>query len=180
VEHIDPSAGTSATHLESGPRRDDSEQTYNMVQGNDSHEVNSDTHLDDSVSSSCDDNAIDAHTLNEELSMFCENLLSKYKLLKSKSFDLKEENKNLFSKLNMILQERIEISNERDSLKVQLDLSLNENEILKSKNDLDHVLKKNEVLYSKLEFVLKENDSLQNKIALVSKELECVLKETFL
>jgi len=55
--------------------------------------------------------------LNEELSLFCENLLLKYKALKSKSFELKEENKNLFSKLNMILQERVEISSKRDSLK---------------------------------------------------------------
>ena len=39
---------------------------------------------------------MDAHALNEELSMFCENMLSKYKALKSKSFDLKDENKNLF------------------------------------------------------------------------------------
>ena len=54
--------------------------------------------------------------------MFCENLLSIYKGLKSKSFELKEENKNLFSKLDLVLQERVEISNERDSLKVQLDL----------------------------------------------------------
>ena len=65
--------------------------------------------------------------------MFCENLLSKYKLLKSKSFELKEENKNLFSKLNMVLQEKVEISSERDSLKTQLDLVLKENEILKIK-----------------------------------------------
>ena len=72
-------------------------------QGNDFLEVISDTHLDDSVSSSCDDNSIDAHALNEELFMFCEKLLSKYKALKSKSFNLKDENENLFSKLNMIL-----------------------------------------------------------------------------
>ena len=97
-----------------------------MVQKNDSLEVISDT-LDDSASSSCNDNAMDAHALNEKLSMFCENLLSKYKALKSKSFELKEENKKLFSKLNMVLQERVEISNERDSLKVQLNLALNEN-----------------------------------------------------
>ena len=44
---------------------------------------------------------MDAHALNEELSMFCEHLLSKYKALKNKSFKLKEENENLFSKLNM-------------------------------------------------------------------------------
>ena len=55
-----------------------------MVQGNDSLEVNSDTQLDDSASSFCDDN-MNAHALNEELSILCENLLSKYKVLKSKS-----------------------------------------------------------------------------------------------
>ena len=60
-----------------------------MVQVNDSLEVNLDTHLNDCASSSIDDNAMDAHALNEELSIFCENLLSKYKLLKSKSFELK-------------------------------------------------------------------------------------------
>ena len=85
---------------------------------------------------------MDAHALNEELSMFCENLLSKYKALQNKKFKLNEENENLFSKLNMVLQERVEISSERDSLETQLDL------------------------------VLKKNNSLKNKIALVSKELE--------
>ena len=84
-----------------------------MVQRNDSLEVHSDTQLDDSTSSSGDDN-MDADALNEEFSLFCENLLEKYKLLKNKSFELKEENKILFSKLDMDLQERVEISNERD------------------------------------------------------------------
>jgi len=42
---------------------------------------------------------MDAHALNEELFLFCENLHSKYKALKKKSFKLKEENKILFSKL---------------------------------------------------------------------------------
>ena len=73
-----------------------------MVQGNDSLKVNSDTQLDDSASSSCDDH-MDAHALNEELSILCEDLLSKYKVLKKKSFKLKEEDKGLFSKLNMVL-----------------------------------------------------------------------------
>ena len=54
-----------------------------MVQGNDSLEVHSDTQQDNSASSSCDD-YMDAHALNEELSVVCENLLSKYKLLKKK------------------------------------------------------------------------------------------------
>ena len=88
-------------------------------------EVHLDTQLDNSASSSCDD-YIDAHALNEELSIVCENLLSKYKLLKMKSLELKEENKNLFSKLEIVLQERVEISSERDSLKSQLDLALKE------------------------------------------------------
>jgi len=60
---------------------DESNQACFIVQGNDSLEVISDTHLDDSASSSIDDNAMDAHALNEELSIFCENLLSKYKAL---------------------------------------------------------------------------------------------------
>ena len=66
-----------------------------MVQGIDSHEVHSDTHLDDNSSSSCDDN-MDADALNEELSLFCENLLEKYKLLRKKCFDLKEKIKFSF------------------------------------------------------------------------------------
>ena len=56
----------------------------------------------------------------------------------------------------MTLQERVEISSERDSLKSQLNLALNENKILKNKNDCDDVLKKNEVLFSKLKIILKE------------------------
>ena len=61
----------------------------------------------------------------------------------------------------MILQERVEISSKRDSLKSQLILALDENKILKNKNDRDIVLKKNEVLSSKLEIVLKENETLK-------------------
>ena len=64
---------------------------------------------------------MDAHALNEELSIVCENLLSKYKFLK-KNLELKEENKNLFSKVEIVLQERVEISSERDSLKSNLTL----------------------------------------------------------
>ena len=48
---------------------------------------------------------------------------------------------------------------------------------MKNKNDLDHVLKKNETLSSKLDRVLKENNSLKNKIALISKELNFVSKK---
>ena len=72
--------------LERESRSDVSEQTCYMVQGNNSLEIISDTQLDDCASSSCDDNSMDAHAnvLNEELSLFCENLLEKYKLLKKK------------------------------------------------------------------------------------------------
>jgi len=45
------------------------------------------------------------------------------------------------------------------------------------KNDCNDVLKKNEVLSSKLDFVIKENESLKNKIALISKKLDLVSKE---
>ena len=89
------------------PIVDESEQVCYMVQGNDSLEINSDTYLDNCTSSSNDDNAMDADTLNEELSIFCENLLSKYKILKSKSFDLKKENELLFSKLNVVLKKKV-------------------------------------------------------------------------
>ena len=65
--------------------------------------------LDDSASSLGDD-YMDVDVLNEELSMFCEILLSKYKALISKSFELKEENKNLFSKLDIILQEKVDVT----------------------------------------------------------------------
>ena len=65
---------------------DESEQTCYMVQGNDSHEVNSGTHLDDYASFSNDhDSSMDAHALNEELFMFYEKLFEKYKLLKKMS-----------------------------------------------------------------------------------------------
>ena len=50
----------------------------------------------------------------------------------------------------MTLQERDENSNERDSLKSQLDLALNENKILKSKNDCENVSKKNEAFVGSL------------------------------
>ena len=65
----------------------ESEQYCYMVQGNDSLEVYSDTHLDDSASFSNDDyDSMDADALNEELSIICENLLEKYQVLKKKSF----------------------------------------------------------------------------------------------
>ena len=61
---------------------EESDQRCFMIQGNDSLEVHSDTQLD-SASSSCDD--YDAHALNEELSIVCEKLIEKYKILKKKS-----------------------------------------------------------------------------------------------
>ena len=79
--------------------------------------------------------------------------------------------------LDVVLQEREEISNEKDSLKSKLGIALNENKILKSKNDCDDVLKKNDVLSSKLFFILKENDSLKNKIISISKELDLISNE---
>ena len=71
--------------------------------------------------------------IRDRLSIVCEKLLEKYNLIKKKSFELKDENKNLCSKLDLVLQEKVEISNERDSLKSQLDLALKENEFLKEK-----------------------------------------------
>ena len=57
-----------------------------IVQGNDSLEVNSETHLDDNASSSSDD-YVDADALNEELSIVCEKLLEKYQVLKKKALN---------------------------------------------------------------------------------------------
>ena len=94
-----------------------------MVQENDSLEVNLDTHLDDSASSSNDDHVMDAHALNEELSMLCENLLEKYKLLKKMSLKMKKENEFLSSRLDCVLKEKEEISNENDSLTSNFDLA---------------------------------------------------------
>ena len=62
-----------------------------MVQGNDSLEVQSKTQLDSFDSSSSCDEHIDAHVLNEELSIVCEKLIEKYKLLKKKTFALNKE-----------------------------------------------------------------------------------------
>ena len=58
---------------------DESEQTCYIVQGNDSLEITLKTHLDDCACSFDDhDSSMDAHALNEELSMFCEDILDKY------------------------------------------------------------------------------------------------------
>ena len=107
-------------YVEEESSGDESDQPYYIVQGKDSLEVNSDTHLDDCTSSSSND-YVDADALNEELSIVCENLLEKYQLLKKKTFKIKEENKDLVSKLNMALQERDEISNAcRQSAKLRV------------------------------------------------------------
>ena len=74
-----------------------------MVQGNDSLEVQSESQLDSfDASSSCDEN-IDAHALNEELSIVCEKLFEKYKILKKKSLGIVKENKILHSRLDIVL-----------------------------------------------------------------------------
>jgi len=59
----------TTNYVEKEPLVDESDETCYMVQGNDSLEVHSETHLHDSASSSGDDN-IDAYALNEELSLF--------------------------------------------------------------------------------------------------------------
>ena len=110
----------------------ESESQCFMIQGNDSLEVQSESQLDSFDASSSYDENIDAHALNEELSIVCEKLIEKYKILKKKSLGLNKENKILISRLDIILQEKEEISNERDSLKSQLDLALKENKFLKS------------------------------------------------
>jgi len=48
---------------------------------------------------------------------------------------------------------------------------------LKNKNDCNIVLRKNEVLSSKLDVVLKENDFLKNKIISISKEINLISNE---
>ena len=73
----------TTNYVEKEPLVDESDETCYMVQENDSLEVHSETHLDDSASSSGDDN-MDADALNEELFIVCENLLEKYQVLKKK------------------------------------------------------------------------------------------------
>ena len=69
---------------------DESDQPCYMVSGNDSLEVNSESQLDDSASSSGDDH-MDTDALNEELSIVCENLLEKYQVLKKKCLKLNKK-----------------------------------------------------------------------------------------
>jgi len=52
--------------LKREPGRDESDQACFMVQGNNSIEVISDTHLDDTASSSNDHDSMDAQALNAE------------------------------------------------------------------------------------------------------------------
>ena len=87
MEYIDLSRATNDKQLDREAIVDESDQACFMVQGIDSLEVKSDTHLDDNASSSCDENAMNAHALNEEFFMFYEKLLSKYKALKFKSIN---------------------------------------------------------------------------------------------
>ena len=87
-------------------RRDKSDEYCFKVQGNDSLEVQSETQIDASTSSYCNE-CLEAHAMNDELAKNCENLISKYKLLKKESLGLKEENKNLSSRLEIVLQERV-------------------------------------------------------------------------
>jgi len=97
-----------SNYLEREPIRDEFEQACYVVQENDSLEVTLKSHLDVYVNSSDDhDSSMDAHSLNEELSEFCENLLSKYKILKNKSFDLKKENEILFLSSTWFLKKRL-------------------------------------------------------------------------
>ena len=67
--------------MERESNEDDSNQACGMIYGNDSLEVNSKSNLDDCVSTSNDDiSSEDVHILNDELALFCEDLLAKYKL----------------------------------------------------------------------------------------------------
>ena len=86
-------------------RRDESDECCFMVQGNNSLEVQSETQLDASSSSYCNE-CLDAQAMNDELAKNCENLISKYKLLKKKNLALKEENKSLSSDLRLFCKKR--------------------------------------------------------------------------
>jgi len=157
-------------------RRDNSEERCLMVHGNDSHEVHSDSQLDDSSSSFCH-GCGEVQTLNMELAQKLEKFLEKHESLKKKNIVLKEELNDLCTSFETVLQEKGEIASERDSLKSQLELALNEINVLKSQNDCDDVLKNNEILSSKLDCVFKENLTLKNKIDSISKELDLLLKK---
>ena len=63
MEYIDSPELQTTNNVEKESSGKESDQACIIVQGNDSLEVISDIQLDDSASSSCDDN-MDAHTLN--------------------------------------------------------------------------------------------------------------------
>ena len=87
MEHIDLSEIQTTNYVEKEPLVDESDETCYMVQGIDSLEVHSDTHLDDSASSSNDDLvSMDVHVLNEKLFLFCENLLNKIQTFEKEKF----------------------------------------------------------------------------------------------
>ena len=48
---------------------------------------------------------------------------------------------------------------------------------MKNKDDCNDVLKKNNVLTSKIDFVVKENESLKNEIVFITKELDICVKK---
>ena len=78
-----------------------------MVQGNDSLEVHSETHLDDNDDcASSSNDYVDPHALNEELSLVCEKLIEKYNILKKKSLGINNENKNLIARLMLFCKKK--------------------------------------------------------------------------
>ena len=92
--------------MEKDSSEDESEQRCYMVQGNDSLEVLSDTQLNCASSSFDDLDSMDADALNEELSIVCENLLEKYKVLKKKTCKLTKEIKICFQNLSWLYKRR--------------------------------------------------------------------------
>ena len=77
-----------------------------MVQGNDSLEVYSESQLEVDDASSSSNDHIDANALNEELSIVCEKLLEKYKVLKKKNFGLNKKIKICLLNLIYFARER--------------------------------------------------------------------------
>ena len=64
----------ASNYMERESSEDGSNQTYFIVQGNDSLQVILEFNLDDCASTSNDNDSIDAHMLNNELALFCEDL----------------------------------------------------------------------------------------------------------
>ena len=99
--------GQCSNDLERDSSDDESNQACFIVQENDSLEINLESNLDDCTSTSNDNMSNEnVHMLNEGLSMFCEDSLRKYKLLKNKSLNLNKGNEFLSSKLNCVLKEK--------------------------------------------------------------------------